>query len=270
MSTERRKLKNIQRLIDFEINNLPTEEMFISDLRSTIEKLDQQNGRTPSKYYKPSSMKCIRNMYFQRVGQPPESSAADSTLVGICESGSARHNTIQSYLTRMKDVGIDCSYVDVEQYVKDNNLTHLEIVTKSGFETKLLHKDLNISFLCDGIIKYHDEFYIFEFKTETTNKFWKRTGIEEDHISQGVAYSVCFNINKVIFVYENRDTCEKRAFLLEVTDEMKYDLIISKIESCDQYVSKLVVPPVPENLQKKICAYCNYKTACRRAGEDGH
>lgn len=270
MPNERRKLKNIQRLIDFEINSLPVEEMFITDLRTTIEKIDQNNSRMPSKFYKPSSMKCIRNMYFQRIGQPPEKSWADSSLVGICESGSSRHDTIQSYLTKMKETGVDCEYVDVEKYVNDNKLSHLEVISKKGFETKLLHKDLNISFLCDGIVLYRGEYYIFEFKTETNNKFWKRTSIEDSHISQGVAYSVCFNINKVIFVYESRDTCEKRAFLLNVTDEMKFDLVLSKIEACDNFVSKLVIPPIPESLEKKTCTYCNYKTVCRRAGEDGN
>lgn len=264
-----KQLKNIQRLINFKANSLPVDQMFVADLKKTIEKIDAKEIRTPSKFYKPSSMKCVRNMYYQRIGQPVERELADSNLIGICESGSSRHVHIQSYINRMREAGIDCDYVDVSEYVKNNNLTYLEIIKKSGFETKLLHKELNISFLCDGIIKYYDELYIFEFKTETSNKFWLRTAIDEDHVSQGVAYSVCFNINKVIFVYENRDNCDKKAFLLEVTDSMKFDLILSKIEQCDQFVSRMIVPKKPKDISKKTCSYCNYKNVCRKAGEDG-
>ena len=47
----------------------------------------------------------------------------------------------------------------------------LEIVGQSGMECKLYHKKLNMSFMCDGIIKYKSKYFIFEFKTETANKW---------------------------------------------------------------------------------------------------
>ena len=70
-----------------------------------------------------------------------------------------------------------------------------------------------------------------------------------------------------MFLYENRDNCDKKAFVLEVTDDMKYDYIISKIEECDRYVKRLIPPPKPEDVSKKTCQYCNYKTSCRKAGK---
>lgn len=263
----RRSLKNIHKLINFEVNRLPVEQMFVADLKTTIEKLDGADTRKPSKYYKPSSMLCVRNMYYQRMGQPTEDSTASACLVGICETGSARHEHIQGYVTRMKDVGIDCEYIDVSQYIEEHDLKHLEVVSKKGFETKVLHKDLNISFLCDGIIKYKETYYIFEYKTESTYKWTARNAIADEHIPQGTTYSLCFNIDHVLFVYENRDNCDKKAYLLEVTDEMKFDHVLSKIEYCDDFVSKMVVPPKPKDVPKKACEYCAYKTACRRTGE---
>ena len=40
-------------------------------------------------------------------------------------------------------------------------------------ETKLYHKKLNMSFMTDGIIRYKGKYFIFEFKKETSDKFYK-------------------------------------------------------------------------------------------------
>lgn len=259
------KLKNIHRLITEATKLVPVNESFVADLNVTIEKRDSANSRLPSKSYKPSSMKCIRNMYFQIVGADVDTERANACLVGICESGTDRHERIQSAVCAMQDFGIDCQYINVADFVREHNLTDLEIRDQKGFETKLYNTKYNISFMCDGIIKYKGKYYILEIKTESMYKWQSRTGVAEEHISQGTAYSVSFGIDEVLFLYECRDTCDKKAFLLQITPEMKMDLV-TKIEECDQYVSSLTVPPKPEDLPRKVCAYCNYKTQCRAAG----
>lgn len=263
----RQSLKNVFRLIEAATTQMPVNQQFVADLKASIEKQDSLEVRKPSKSYKPSSMACIRNMYFQVTGTEVDDERSNACLVGICESGSARHEHIQSAITKMKDFGMDCEYIDVAKFVKMRGLDYLEIVKKQGFETKLYHKDLNMSFLCDGIIKYKGQYYILEIKTESVYKWQSREGIAEEHIPQGIAYATCFGINQVMFLYENRDNCDKKAFVLEVTDDMKYDYIISKIEECDRYVKRLIPPPKPENVSKKTCQYCNYKTSCRKAGK---
>ena len=205
-------------------------------------------------------------MYFQRTGAPTDGERSNANLIGICETGSARHQHIQMYLEKMKQAGVECEYIDIEKFIKMRRLNHLEILGKQGFETKVFHKDLNISFLCDGIIKYMGQYYIFEFKTESIYKWQSREGVADEHITQGTAYAVCFDINQIMFVYENRDNCDKKAFVLQVTNDMKFDLILSKIEACDGYVNRLIPPPKPDNLSKKTCDYCNYKKECRKAG----
>ena len=67
----------------------------------------------------------------------------------------------------------------------------------------------------------------------------------EEHVAQGIAYSTAFGINHVMFLYENRDNCAKKAYILEVTDEMKMNEVIGKIEEAEYYVKKLVPPPKP-------------------------
>lgn len=263
----RRSLKNVFRLIEAATTQMPVSQQFVADLKASIEKQDSLEARKPSKSYKPSSMACIRNMYFQVTGTEVDDERSNACLVGICESGSARHEHIQAAVTKMKDFGMDCEYIDVAEFVKMRGLDYLEIIKKQGFETKLYHKDLNISFLCDGIIKYKGQYYILEIKTESIYKWQFREGVAEEHIPQGTAYATCFGINQVMFLYENRDNCDKKAFVLEVTDDMKYDYIISKIEECDRYVKRLIPPPKPEDVSKKTCQYCDYKTACRKAGK---
>ena len=49
-------------------------------------------------------------------------------------------------------------------------------------------------------------------------------------------------------------------------EEMKAELL-SKIEECDGYVGRLIPPPKPDDVPKKSCNYCNYKSACRKAGK---
>ena len=263
----RQSLKNIHRLIQAATNEMPISQQFVADLKASIEKQHTLEGRKPSKSYKPSSMTCIRNMYFQVVGAEADEERANACLVGIVQTGSDRHDKLQEAITRMKEFGMECEYIDVAEFVRIRGLDYLEVVSKQGFETKLYHKDLNMSFLCDGIIKYKGQYYILEIKTETIYKWQSRDGVAEEHIPQGTAYATCLGINQVMFLYENRDNCDKKAYVLEITDDMKYDLIVSKIEECDRYVKRLIPPPKPEDITRKTCQYCNYKAECRKAGK---
>lgn len=255
-------LLNVLNLVSDSQEELPVEKQFLADLQYSIEVQDSKGSRKPSKSYKPSSMHCIRNMWFQIMGADVKHERSDASLVGICESGTDRHDRIQKAVMAMSDTGIDCQYVNVGKYVKNNKLDYLEVVSQNGNETKLYNKELNISFLCDGIIKYKGIHYILEIKTETSNKFWDRQGVNPDHYLQGTAYSQSLKINKVLFLYECRDNCSKKAFMLNVTDEMR-DSLVAKIKECDGYVKRKICPPKPEDISKNACAYCNYLDTCR-------
>ena len=61
----RNSLKNVCRLIDVANSNLPVEQSFLADLKRSIEITDERGSHKPSQSYKPSSMNCIRNMYYQ-------------------------------------------------------------------------------------------------------------------------------------------------------------------------------------------------------------
>ena len=150
----RNSLKNVFSLIEQAKESQSVETSFLNDLKRSIELTEEKNARKPSQTYKPSSMNCIRNMWFQVTGAQPEISNVSASSVGICESGTDRHERVQNAVSDMKKNGIDCEYVDVEKYVKSRNLDYLKVRGNEGNETKLYHKSLNMSFLCDGIIRY--------------------------------------------------------------------------------------------------------------------
>ena len=261
-------LKNINRLIADSKKELSPEQLFLADLTVAIEKIHQLDQRVPSQSYKHSSMSCLRNMYYQVVGAERDNERTTSELVGILDSGSHRHEAIQAVISQMTSLGMGWEYVDVGTYIEENKLEHLQVVAKKGFETKLLHKTLNISFLCDGILQYKPtgKYYIFEFKTESSSKWLGRNAMDPKHEPQATTYSLCFGINEVIFVYENRDNTAKKSYLYTVQDAHKFD-VLGKIEQSDYYVGRMETPPKPRDIPKSVCMYCNYKTICKKAGD---
>lgn len=263
-------MRNVMKLIKESTQTLPPENEFLSDLERSIELSDEKNRRAGSKAYKPSSMNCIRQMYYIVTGKKEDEVLSNYCSIGICNSGTDIHQRIQQAVLDMQSNGMDCEYVNVADYVTSRNLDYLEIKEKPNFkkgkfETKLYHKTLNMSFLCDGIIKYKNHYYILEIKSESDNKFRNRDGVDPSHYNQGTAYSFSLQIDEVLFVYVSRDILNMKSFMFVPTDDMKQDLI-GKIETCDEYVKKLATPPKPVDVAKKTCGYCKYKNECKKDG----
>lgn len=257
-------LKQLTLLIKDAVTNREPHEKFLHELDETMSIIDKREQRVPSNTYKPSSLGgCKRNMYFQVIGAClDEAKKSGAGIIGICETGSARHEILQTWVSRMNECGYDCEWVDVESFLKSRSVAGTIVKERSGMETKCYNEILNISFLCDGIIKYDGKYYILEIKTEDNFKHQKRIGPEKKHISQAAAYSVCLGIDNVIFLYENRNYCTRKSFLVEITDEMKQELVINEIEEIENYRAKSEIPP--KSTLKSDCTYCNYKTECKK------
>lgn len=263
---ERSSRLNVSRLINLAVQKeeVSTETSFLEDFKYCVEKLNKPT-HNPSPYYKPSSLHCIRNMYYQRTDTPIDNASISSDAVGIGESGTDRHERIQYYVSKMQECGIDCEWIDVETYIKEHNLTDLEIVSKGNFETKLFNNKYQFRFMCDGLIKYKGEYYILEIKTESSFKWLSRQGVDVKHHDQAIAYSLNFGIDKVLFIYENRDVCSKKPYMFTVTEEQRQSLI-NKLTTCESYVEKHIVPDKPTDIRKTVCQYCDYKSSCRKDG----
>lgn len=239
-------------------------QRFLTELQNSIEKTDQQRGKKPTTIaYKPSSMNCVRMMYYYMTGAPKDEQTADCGLIGICESGTDRHERIQQAVCDMKANGFDCDYINVADYIKENNVPNLEVIEQSGYETKLRHTELNLRFMCDGIIKYRGKYYILEIKTESSFKWQPRTDVDPSHHTQACTYSYTIGISDVLFLYENRDTCGKKCFIYTPTQEEIQTLVISKIKDCDTHIEENRVPAIPSTITTKTCRYCEYKTICK-------
>lgn len=267
MATSRRKLS---RLIEQSVKAQPLNKAFLTDLMSAIEMKDQKYRRKPSQHYKPSQFVCLRQMYFTRIGEEPDNIRTEYTGVGMADTGSRRHEAIQEVLLEMDGMGYDWKYMDVEEYLKEKwaeqKCLTIKIKGKSGAETKLFDEALQLSFMCDGIIKRKStgQYYLFEFKNQISFKFNGKEKVDEEHMDQITCYCLALELDQVFVVYENRDICALECpELVTVTEEMK-SACASKIFECDSYVERMIPPPRHET--DKPCRWCAYKTACTKAG----
>ena len=255
-------LSNIARMMKRKTQTSPADR-FLNELVRTIQKVNQTDT-LPSKTYKPSSMGgCSRCIFYEVTGAPSDGVPTDYTLQGICESGTSRHDVLQKYVMQMKENGFDWEWVDPEDYVNEFQPAGLKMIQRSGNEVKFYNEFYNMRFLCDGIIKFGDEYFILEIKTESCYKFDKHDDAYPEHKTQATCYSLSFGSDKVIFLYENRDNCTTKAYLVEVTDEMK-DGVEDKIAEIDLAIEEGRIPDKEESA--KACQYCDYRRRCRIDG----
>lgn len=255
---------NLKRLIDQSVlKEVDIPASFLSDFKRTISEYNLESQRKPTPTYKPSSLKCIRNMYFQRIEGEPDVKKINPSMVGVAESGTDRHERIQFYVQLMSKYGSKFKWIKVSEYLKEHPVPHLKVLNEDEFETKLEHTLLKMRFKCDGIVRYGSEYYILEIKTESSFKWSDRVGVDEEHVPQGSSYSAILGIDKVLFLYECRDICDWRPFILEVTPEMKSEYVLLPIARCEKYVMEKKVPPKPIIASKRFCRYCNYTKLCK-------
>lgn len=232
---------------------------FIKDLKWSIEETARKNDYKPSKKYKPSSLKCIRNMYYQRTGADLDPPTPSYILEGICNSGTDIHIRVQQAVEQMQKNNINCEYVDVGNYIEEHKIPDVKVLGKTEMETRLGYDPLFMTFMADGIIKYNDQYYILEIKTETDNK-WKTTfDVLEEHKDQARAYSLVLGLDTVVFLYVNRSNLDLKSFIYTPTEEEKLELK-NKILTCEQFVEKGKTPSKPRS--NVACDYCRYKQRC--------
>lgn len=246
----------------------PLNKVFLSDVMTAIEKYDKLNSHKPSEWYKPSSLNCLRQMYFMRTKTEPDETVTEYNSIGMADTGSRRHVAIQTVLENMEKMGYDWKYVDVEDYInmkkKQGKCLFLDVVGKHGAETKLFDSSMKLMFLCDGIIQKIStgEYYLFEFKNQISFKANGKEYVDKEHYNQVSAYCAELDLSKAFVLYENRDNCNLECpELFEVTQDMK-DKFFDRLLDCEGYVERLIVPPKCDNT--KTCRWCKYKTACRK------
>ena len=217
--------------------------------------------RKPSPCYHPSSMGgCSRNLYFQLTRTELDDDLyADSQLMEIGDSGTDRHLRIQTTISQMAELGYPVEWVDISDYLSTHPHLGTEVKKIDGLETLLYNSIFNLSFKCDGIIKYKGLLRILEIKTEVEMKWIARNSPVPEHVDQAIAYSLGLGIEDVLFVYENRNVCSKKAYLCTI-NKIEKDRMIEKIARIDGFLADEKIPPKEESVSN--CKYCHYKTEC--------
>lgn len=263
-----------RRLLNLINNNqpqLPANKKFLADVMSCIERTEQEGRRKGSNYYKPSSLHCMRNMYFTRTRAPQDPEVVEYNSTGMADTGTARHEALQNALLNLQKMGYDWKYLDVAEYVKEKQkfgkCKSLTVKEKQGAETHLIDTALNLSFRCDGIIRRisTNEDFLWEFKNVVSFKYNQLNDhCLEQHHNQVICYCTVLDLDKAFVMYENRDICTLEVpEIFEVTQDMK-NWLCNYISECEGYVERMIAPPKTED--SKNCRFCQYKNICRKVG----
>lgn len=241
------------------------EQEFLFLLGETIKR--ENTKRQPSKSYKPSSLGgCLRRCVLEKMGTLiDENLQQDPDGIGIAESGTDRHERIQKYVQKMKTHYPQCEWIDVDTYLAFHPQHGTRVIERKGMETKLFNDILELSFMCDGIIKLNGVYYVLEIKTEASFKWQGRVKQDDKHEVQASCYASCLGIDRVIFLYEQRDMCKKKSFVYRVDEHEIYSNVIERIETCNMFIDEKKYPPMTD--KKSECRYCPFVETCSKIGK---
>lgn len=239
-------------------------EQFVADLNRYIQLSKKVD--IPSKTVKPSGLGgCLRQQWLILQGADLDvgilEKAEDITIQQI---GNDRHNRLQNACQDAHNYSIDIIWVDpVEEINRINQLgIKTRIKKRDGNEVLCYNEDYNASFKCDGIIIYKGLKYILEIKTEEYGKFNCRVSPEPKHEFQAVMYGLCFGIDRVMFLYEDRNLSFRKAYSINISEQFKKE-VEQRIKLILTYNEKKKIPPK----EKNKCTYCKHKQSCKKYGD---
>lgn len=236
------------------------EDNFIKKYEDAVRRQEERERQpVPTDYFRPSSMYgCERMLFFMRVhGSGGDEESMDIPLVEICNSGTDRHLRIQHLVEDME--GVTC--LDLEEVVKEAQQKGIKTDfvgwNEDHTEARCKNDELSIYFQPDGVIKFMGKEVILEIKTESTYQHSNRYEPKPDHKWQATCYGMGLGIDYVLFFYEDRNFCRKKAYLWKITEEMK-EAVKKKIS----VVNGAIKNKVPPGKNEDKCTYCRYKKEC--------
>lgn len=236
------------------------EDNFLKKYEEAVRRQEERERQpVPTDYFRPSSMYgCERMLFFMRVhGGAGDVEETEVNLMEICNSGTDRHLRIQHLVEDMD--GVTC--LDLEEIVKEAQQKGINTVfvgwNEDHTEARCKNDDLSIYFQPDGVINFMGKDVILEIKTESTYQHSKRFEPKMDHKYQATCYGMGLGIDYILFFYEDRNFCGKKAYLWKITDEMK-EAVKSKIRN----VNRALETSTPPQKNEDKCTYCHYKKEC--------
>ena len=213
--------------------------------------------------FAPSSFRCPRKSWFRLRGvSKDELKDVDMTLEYTAEVGTARHQVIQSNLQAM--LGED--WLDVDTYLATHPIRYQYTCVQSGYETKVSIVSPPVSFACDGIIRLDGVVYLLEIKTCDRSAFDQLTAPKPVHMDQIKCYSTMLNIDRVIFIYEDRQFGELKVFEVKVADFEKQAILHSMNDIMQAVNDNLAPSKVAGAWSDYMCKNCEYSKKCRDWG----
>lgn len=261
---------------------LPFAEAFLRDLDSSIAE-GEARGAFERVSLSPSSLgACVRKLWFEFMGTEPEQESVNVDSVTISNMGTATHDYIQRvWLRRMEEAG-RLRLVDPVEWIDGliRNGHPIEAVKRSGNEVKWEFRrwPLPVRGMCDGLIEYQGRLVILEIKTVDTNIFRSMVKPLQKHILQATVYGVALKLRYVLFLYVDRNGGKRRAFLLEITDDMVRELeeridflhsqLIRPAEGAADVAEGWQVADMPA-VEPDRCKplYCPFVKACKATGD---
>lgn len=168
------------------------------------------------------------------------------------------------------DVGANAVDARIQMIFDLGDFFHLYIQTlllSAGIleemEAEVVNKKLMLEGHSDGILKFPHKRAILEIKTINARGFAQlKTKAKVDHIYQASIYAVELGMDEIVFLYINKDTCEKKEFFEPVNKEAHANAV-SIITGVQDAAKKGVAPErvcIDKLCQRSLT--CIYHTHC--------
>lgn len=232
------------------------------------EEIIRHNSEPKHKSFAPSQFRCPRVSWFRLRGtQPDKIKAPDKPLQFTADIGTACHAIIQRRLSELHEMpDLKFAWIDVKQYLEENGF-HGCTVTQEGYETQIeMTYPYPIRFACDGIVIVNGETYLLEIKTSEFSSFEDLTGPKPNHIDQVKLYCTLLDLDKVLFLYQDRQHGGLKCFEYRVTASDKV-AIREKLKYITQMVDANIAPEgLPKGDPSCSSSMCPYYKVCQEWG----
>lgn len=244
--------------------------------------------------------KCMRSLYYARTGAESDG-FIDPRLQRIFDNGTHMHLRIQEYLTKEGSLVMDeCPCIDAEANIQGHTDGILKMTEQEYaiLELKSMNsilfgklKEPKPEHIAQAMIYMYctecrrqelvsmteDE---FKFSLDDRVDFYRsryqhlkagKKYTKEEKIQHNILTNLKLDkllrtikrpIDRIVFLYENKDNQELKEFVVEYNDDLMCD-ILDFYDQVNYYVANKKVPP-REGTSKScnICRFCSYRNEC--------
>lgn len=273
--------------------------------RYLYEQANKPNDRAVNVNAPSQAGKCIRANYYMR-NQYESDGSIDPRTQRIFDNGSYTHERLQSYLLDMDLLFMDeVPLLNDEYNIQghtdgflnlDPEVAILEIksINSRGFselkdameehkcqgliylfcaeERRVhLHEEYKTEEAFNASLKERSEYFAKHYQHMQSGRKYTReqkiqNEVELNLLSDNILFHTDTPINKVVFLYENKDTQELKEFVLErtISTEPILTEVLKRYEYLNECCDKQVVPKRPQGASKSgmMCKWCGYKNTC--------